>query len=170
MNHNLALIFYNILIMKLYLFSGDNVKRKTKTIKESLNPVWNETLKMWVAHLIWLMEKWEKLITWESLTTLMHIFWDFLKKTIILFEIYRPNWWWLFFLEIKRISYFGSADQLYFSGVLTKTERMFEGSLERQKRQPTKQKIQSAGASEFPWEKTNMNFQEKVEKINDVNL
>ena len=51
------------------------------------------------------------------------------------------------------MSYLGSADQLYLSGVLTKTERMAEGSLERQKRQPTKQKIQSAEASEFPGEK-----------------
>jgi len=32
--------------VKLIPDSGDNVKRKTKTIKESLNPVWNETLKI----------------------------------------------------------------------------------------------------------------------------
>ena len=59
------------------------------------------------------------------------------------------------------MSHFGSADQLYFSGVLTKTERMFEGSLERQKRQPTKQKIQSAEGTEFPGEKKQIGISRK---------
>ena len=32
--------------IKLVPENGESQKRKTKTIKESLNPVWNETLKM----------------------------------------------------------------------------------------------------------------------------
>ena len=32
--------------LKLIPDNGDNIKRKTKTVKESLNPVFNETLRM----------------------------------------------------------------------------------------------------------------------------
>ena len=34
--------------IKMMPDNGDSVKKKTKTIKETLNPVWNENLKMLV--------------------------------------------------------------------------------------------------------------------------
>ena len=67
------------------------------------------------------------------------------------------------------MSYLGSADQLYFSGVLKKNEKMFEGSLERQKRKPSRKFSQQKDLN-FQGKKTNRNSQEKIEKINDVNL